>query len=90
MGGSDFSWYKKWLSYPMRSVWSLLVTLIVIGLPFSIIAPALIFRTSEKIVYYQQLYLAAFVIYTAFTMVFGGFTFYKKFSRVCWNSPYFN
>jgi hypothetical protein len=88
--GNDFSWYKKILSYPMRSVGSLLVTVIAIGLPFSFGFPALIFHSAEEVKYYQMLYLAAFTIYTLFTLVFGGFTFYKRFSRVCWNSPYFN
>jgi hypothetical protein len=88
--GNDFSWYKKWLSFPFRSVWSLLLTLIVIGLPLSFIIPAIVFHNPEDVSYYQMLYLAAFTVYTLFTMVFGGFTFYKKFSKVCWNTPYFN
>ena len=88
--GNDFKWYKKWLSFPLQSIWTLLLTVIVIGLPLSFIIPALWFSNAEDVKYYQMLYLAGLTIYTAFTMVFGGFTFYKKFSRVCWNSPYFN
>jgi hypothetical protein len=88
--GNDFTWYKKIISFPFRSIGALLVTLTIIGLPIAFIVPVLLFSTSEKVQYYQMLYLAAFTVCTAFTIVFGGFTFYKKFSRVCWNRPYFN
>jgi hypothetical protein len=86
--GQAITWYKKWLAYPLRSIWTLLVTLIVVGLPLMFIIPAVIFRKPEDVQYYQMLYLAAFTIYTFFTMVFGGFTFYKRFSMVSWNKPY--
>jgi hypothetical protein len=88
--GKDFAWYNKLLAYPFRSVLSLLISMTVIGLPFVFIVPLILFHTSKEIQYYQMLYLAAFVVYTFFVMVFGGFTFYKKFSKICWNSPYFN
>ena len=88
--GSDFKWYKKWLSFPMRSLWSLFISIIVVGLPIAYILPLIWFHTPADRNYYQTLYLAAFTIYTIFTIVYGGFTFYRRFSKACWNSPYFN
>ena len=88
--GSDLSWYKKWLVYPLRSIGTLFITMIGIGLPLAIFLPYVFWHNAEDIVYFQRLFLSVVTIYTLFTMVFGGFTFYKKFSRVCWNSPYFN
>jgi hypothetical protein len=88
--GKDFSWYNKILAYPFRSVVSLLLTMIIIGLPAVFLIPLLVFHTSKEVQYYQMLFLAAFVVYAIFVTVFGGFTFYKKFSKICWNSPYFN
>jgi hypothetical protein len=88
--GNGFSRYKKIISFPFRSILSLLITCIIIGLPVAFIVPAFIFNTPEKVQYYQMLYLAGFTVSVVFIMVFGGFTFYKKFSRICWNRPYFN
>jgi hypothetical protein len=88
--GKEFSGYKKVIVYPLRSILTLLISLLVVVLPFMLIIPAIIFRTPEQVQYYQMLYLAAFTIGTVFILVFGGFTFYKKFSRVCWNKPYLN
>lgn len=88
--GNDFPWYKKLIAYPFRSVLSLILTMAVLGVPLAFIIPAIIFHKPAEVAYYQMLYLAAVTIYTFFTMVFGGFTFYKHFSKVCWNSPYFN
>ncbi len=88
--GKDLEWYKKILAYPFRSVLSLFVSMAVIGLPLVFITPLFFFHTAKEVQYYQMLYLAAFVVYTFFVLVFGGFTFYKKFSKICWNSPYFN
>ena len=88
--GNSFSWYKKWLAYPLRSIWALLSVLIIIGLPGSFIVPAILFHTPELVQYYQMFYLAAVTITALFTTVFGGFTFHRSFSRACWNSPYFN
>jgi hypothetical protein len=88
--GKDLAWYNKILSFPFRSILSLLVSMIVVGLPIVFLVPLILFHTAKEVQYYQMLYLAAFTVYTFFVMVFGGFTFYKKFSKVCWNSPYFN
>jgi len=88
--GKDLKWYNKLLAYPLRSILSLLASMIIVGLPVIIILPFFIFHTEQEIAYYQMLYLAAFVVYSIFVMVFGGFTFYKRFSKVCWNSPNFN
>ncbi|MGP8214811.1 MAG: hypothetical protein ACLQQ4_04535 [Bacteroidia bacterium] len=85
-----YSWFRKWASFPFRNIWALLLTLVVVGLPLMFIIPALLFRSAQEIHYYQMLYLAAFTIYTLFISVFGGFTFYKKFSIKCWNSSYSN
>ena len=88
--GTDFKWYKKWLSFPMRSIPSLLITVIVVGLTLSIVLPYIFGKTEADVAYYQTMGLAFVTIYSLFTGVFGGITFYKRFSRVCWNSPYFN
>jgi len=88
--GTDITWYKKWAVFPLRSIMSLFISMVVIGLPLATFFPYLIWQTQEKIAYYQQLFLSVLVIYILFTLVFGGFTFYKRFSKVCWNSPYFN
>jgi|SRR6185437_54385 len=88
--GQDIAWYKKLLVYPLRSITTLFISMLVIGFPIAVFLPYLLWNTEKDIQYYQQLLLSALVIYTLFTLVFGGFTFYKKFSRVCWNSPYFN
>jgi hypothetical protein len=88
--GNDMAWYKKWLAYPFRNLFSLLISMIVCGIPFAYLLPYAIWHTTKEIQYYQQLFLACLVLYTAFTMVFCGFTFYRRFSKVCWNSPYFN
>ena len=88
--GKDFEWYKKIVAYPFRSILSLLLSMAIVCLPIVFILPLLLFHTAKDIQYYQMLYLAAFVVYAVFVMVFGGFTFYKKFSKICWNSPYFN
>ncbi len=88
--GNDMEWYNKILAFPFRSILSLLISMAVIGLPVVFLLPLFIFHTAKEIQYYQMLYLAAFVVYAFFIMVFGGFTFYKKFSKICWNSPYFN
>ena len=88
--GGDFKWYKKWLSFPMRSIPSLLITVICIGLILSIVLPIIFGHTAADVKYYQTMGLAFVTIYSLFTGVFGGITFYKRFSRVCWNSPYFN
>lgn len=88
--GKDLEWYNKVLAYPFRSVLSLLISMLIIGLPVVFLLPLLLFHTAKDIKYYQMLYLAAFIVYAFFILVFGGFTFYKKFSKICWNSPYFN
>jgi hypothetical protein len=88
--GKDLKWYNKVLAFPLRSIISLLMSMIIVGLPLIFLIPLIIFRTSSEVAYYQMLYLAAFTVYTFFVLVFGGFTFYKKFSKICWNSPYFN
>lgn len=88
--GNDFRWYKKWLCYPLRSIWTLVLSMSVIGIPLSFIIPALWFHNPADVQFYQTLYLAGFTIYIVFTIVFGGFSFYKNFSKVAWNSPYFN
>ena len=88
--GKDLAWYNKILAYPLRSIVSLLASMIVIGLPTVFFTPFIFFHTQKEVEYYQMLYLAALVVYMIFVMVFGGFTFYKKFSKVCWNTPYFN
>ncbi|HTB06737.1 MAG TPA: hypothetical protein VK806_07260 [Bacteroidia bacterium] len=88
--GTDFKWYKKWLSFPMRSIPSLLITVICVGLILSIVLPYIFGHTEADVKYYQTMGLAFVTIYSLFTGVFGGITFYKRFSRVCWNSPYFN
>jgi hypothetical protein len=88
--GKDIAWYKKILVYPIRSIMSLFISMLAIGLPICLFIPYIFWHTQEQISYYQQFMLAALFIYIAFTIVFGGFTFYKRFSKVCWNSPYFN
>lgn len=88
--GKDLAWYNKIIAYPLRSILSLLVSMMAIGLPLVFIIPLLLFHTPAEVQYYQMLYFAALVVYVVFVMVFGGFTFYKRFSRICWNSPYFN
>jgi hypothetical protein len=88
--GMDFAWYNKILAYPFRSVLSLLFTMVILGLPAVFLIPLFVFHGAKDVQYYQMLFLAAFVVYTVFVIVFGGFTFYKKFSKICWNSPYFN
>jgi hypothetical protein len=88
--GKDFGWYNKIVAYPLRSIPALLISMMAIGLPLVLLTPLLIFHTAKEVQYYQLLYLAALVVYAVFVLVFGGFTFYKKFSKICWNSPYFN
>lgn len=88
--GNDFRWYKKWIAFPFRSILALLFSLMLIGIPAAILLPALFFTNHSDVSHYQLLYLAFVVIYSLFTLVFIGFTFHKKFSSVCWNSPYFN
>lgn len=88
--GKDLKWYNKILAYPLRSILSLLLSMVLTGLPLVFFVPHIFFRTHAQVEYYQMLYFSAFIIYTFFVMVFVGFTFYKKFSMVCWNSPYFN
>ncbi len=88
--GKDLAWYNKIIAFPLRSIIALLASMSIVGLPLVFLIPLIIFRTAQEVQYYQMLYLAAFVVYTFFVLVFGGFTFYKKFSKVCWNSPYFN
>lgn len=88
--GKDFGWYNKIVAYPLRSIPTLLISMMAIGLPLVLLTPLLIFHTAKEVQYYQLLYLAALVVYAVFVLVFGGFTFYKKFSKICWNSPYFN
>ncbi len=88
--GKDIAWYKKILVFPLRSVTTLFMTMVGFGLPLALFLPYLFWHTPDDVIYYQRLMLSVVVIYTLFTMVFGGFTFYKKFSKVCWNSPYFN
>jgi len=88
--GKEFKGYKKMIVYPLRSILTLLISLVIVVLPLMFIIPAIIFRIPEQVQYYQMLYLAAFTIGVVFILVFGGFTFYKKFSRVCWNKPYLN
>lgn len=84
------SGFKKALAFPMRSIWALLLCLIIICLPFMFILPAILFKTPEEVQYYQTFYMAAFCITTVFVAVFGGFSFYKSFSRANWNSYYLN
>jgi hypothetical protein len=88
--GTDVVWYKKLLVYPLRSVYSLFISMVVLGLPLATFLPYVFWHNREDVLYFQRLFLSVVVIYTLFTMVFGGFTFYKRFSKVCWNSPYFN
>jgi hypothetical protein len=88
--GNDMAWYNKIIAFPFRSIMSLLISMMAVGLPIVFFLPLILFHTARDIQYYQMLYMAALVVYTVFVMVFGGFTFYKKFSRICWNSPYFN
>ncbi len=88
--GKELGWYKKWLAYPMRNAGALFLTMLGIGIPFAFILPYFFWRHSEEIVYYQRLFFAAVTMYSVFMLVFAGFTFHKRFSRVCWNSPYFN
>ncbi len=88
--GKDLAIYKKWLAYPLRSILSLFITIVSAGVPAAMILPYLLWHSKPEIIYYQRLFLAALTMYTVFIMIFGGITFYKKFSRVCWNSPYFN
>jgi hypothetical protein len=88
--GKDLAWYNKIIAYPFKDIFSLLASMIIVGLPLVIFVPLIIFHTAKEVQYYQMLYFAAFVVYTIFVMVFGGFTFYKQFSKVCWRSPYFN
>ena len=88
--GVDFKWYKKLISFPFRSILALLITLLVIVLPLMFVIPSVIFSKPEQVQYYQMLYLAGFTVSTLFIVVFGGFTFYKKFSNFCWKSPYLN
>jgi len=84
------SWTKKILAFPMRSIWSLLICLAIIGLPIVFIVPSVLFSKPEEVQYYQSFYMAAFFITAVFVTVFGGFSFYKSFSRACWNRYYFN
>ncbi len=84
------SWTKKILAFPMRSIWSLLICLTIIGLPIVFVVPAILFHSPEEVQYYQSFYMAAFFITAVFVTVFGGFSFYKSFSRACWNRYYFN
>ena len=88
--GNDLAWYKKILAYPLRSVTTLFITMIGVGIPMALFVPYIFWHTQEDITYYQRFFLAAAVVYAFFMLVFGGFTFYKRFSKVSWNSPYFN
>lgn len=88
--GTDVAWYKKILVYPLRSVYSLFITMITIGLPLAFFLPYVIGHMPEDVLYFQRFFLSIVVVYTFFSMVFVGFSFYKRFSKVCWNSPYFN
>lgn len=88
--GKDMAWYNKIIAYPFRSIQSLFISMMAVGLPLAFFVPLIFFRTAREVQYYQILYLAGLVVYTVFVMVFGGFTFYKRFSKACWNSPYFN
>jgi len=88
--GNDIKWYKKWLVYPMRSIYSFFISLVVIGVPLAIILPHIFWHTQRDLIYYERLFGAIVVVYTMFAMVFVGFTWYKHFSQVCWRSPYFN
>ena len=88
--GKDLAWYNKIIAYPLRSIITLLTSMIVIGLPIVFFTPLIFFHTAKEVQYNQMLYFSGFLVYTVFVMVFGGFTFYKRFSKICWNSPYFN
>jgi len=88
--GKDFAWYKKILFYPFRSIMALFISMVAVGVPLALFIPLIFFHTAKEIEYYQMLYLGALIVYTIFVLVFGGFTFYKKFSKICWNNPYFN
>ncbi len=88
--GNDLAWYKKIICYPFRSVTTLFISMIAIGIPLALFVPYMVWHSQEDITYFQRMFLAVVVVYTFFILVFGGVTFYKRFSKVCWNSPYFN
>lgn len=88
--GNDIAWYKKWLVYPLRSIYSFLICFSAIGVILAASVPHIFWHTQYDIIYYSRLFLSIVVVYVIFAAVFVGFTFYKHFSRVCWRSPYFN
>lgn len=89
--GSDLSWYRGLISFPIKSVYSffafmwLPAALIAFGIPFSWL------HTTPEGQLSLRLWLMVYCFITLFFFViFLGSTTQKNFSDNCWDSKYFN
>ena len=91
--GSDMSPLRSILVWPLRSLTTLSVSMVMLALFTSALMPSAINTTDPSLGWwgaYRALYFFWSLMMLSGITVFGWFTFHGRFSSECWNSRTFN
>lgn len=91
--GGDISWYRRWVSFPLKSWKTLVLSTLGIITALTLMMPNSFFATSTEVTYLISGRIIFFLwlnLVTAATLSFTLFTFNFTFSSQNWNSKFFN
>jgi hypothetical protein len=88
--GTDLSWTRKVICFPMRNWFSFLGTILAFSLVFSFFIPAEIIKFDLRPWMLNTLLTFHIFMFTAGALIFMGSVFQRNFSIAEWNSKYFN
>lgn len=91
--GDDMKWYRKWTSFPMQNWRTMLFTILVFNLAFTLLMPNAAFAMGEetpfinsgRIIFFLWINLLMAAIFS-----YVGFAFNFTFSKHNWCSKFFN
>ena len=91
--GGDISWYRQWMSFPLKSWRTLILSVLTLITVFTLLMPNSFFANGTEVSYLSSGRIIFFLwlnLVTAATLSFAGFAFNFTFSAQNWNSKYFN
>jgi hypothetical protein len=91
--GKDMRWYKKWLSFPLRNLATLVVTLLLLSVSLSALLPSSAFASGSATGFFSMGRIVFFLwlnLLIAAGVSYIWFAFHYSFSTQNWRSKFFN
>jgi hypothetical protein len=91
--GKDMRWYKKWLSFPLRNLTTLIFSLLVISVGISALLPSTAFASGSTTGFFSMGRIVFFLwlnLLIAASVSYIWFAFHYSFSTQNWRSKFFN